>query len=79
MSVAELLPTIQSLPHSEKVELYRILTDELIRDEQAQLADAPILLRPEDGCPYSADELARMRRQADGRPLAEIWRSLGCP
>jgi hypothetical protein len=30
-----------------------------------------------DDCPYSAEELARMRAAEGGRPLAEIWRSLG--
>ncbi len=28
-------------------------------------------------CPYSDEELARMRREAGGRPLAEIWKALG--
>ena len=30
-----------------------------------------------DNCPYSAEELARMRSEEGGRPLAEIWTSLG--
>lgn len=30
-----------------------------------------------DGCPYSTDELNRMRGEDGGRPLAEIWKSLG--
>jgi hypothetical protein len=30
-----------------------------------------------DDCPYSAEELARMRAHKGGRPLADIWRSLG--
>ena len=30
-----------------------------------------------DVCPYSAEELARMRSAEGGRPLAEIWKSLG--
>jgi hypothetical protein len=32
---------------------------------------------PEDGCPYTAEELQRMRNEKGGRPLAEIWRELG--
>jgi len=28
-------------------------------------------------CPYSAEELAHMRSAEGGRPLAEIWKSLG--
>jgi hypothetical protein len=30
-----------------------------------------------DDCPYSPDELARMRSAEGGRPLAEVWKSLG--
>jgi len=33
--------------------------------------------RASDECPYSAEDLARMRSQQGGRPLPEIWRSLG--
>jgi len=29
-----------------------------------------------DDCPYSTEELERMRRQQGGHPLAEIWKSL---
>jgi len=28
-------------------------------------------------CPYSAEELQRMQGEEGGRPLAEIWKSLG--
>jgi hypothetical protein len=30
-----------------------------------------------DDCPYDSEELDKMRAQQDGRPLSEIWRSLG--
>jgi hypothetical protein len=30
-----------------------------------------------DGCPYSEEELYRMRRETGGRSLPEIWRDLG--
>jgi len=30
-----------------------------------------------DECPYSEQELQRMRSEQGGRPLAEIWRSHG--
>jgi len=30
-----------------------------------------------DDCPYSAEELERMRADQGGRSLAEIWKSLG--
>jgi len=33
--------------------------------------------RQSDDCPYSAQDLDRMRNERGGRPLAEIWRSLG--
>lgn len=29
------------------------------------------------GCPFSSDELNRMRGEDGGQPLAEIWKSLG--
>jgi hypothetical protein len=29
-----------------------------------------------DDCPYSQDELQRMRREEGGRPLGEVWKSL---
>ncbi|HEX6962667.1 MAG TPA: hypothetical protein VF175_12420 [Lacipirellula sp.] len=32
---------------------------------------------PEDNCPYSLEELARMRSGKGGRTLSEIWKSLG--
>ncbi|MBI1902733.1 MAG: hypothetical protein HYS13_16660 [Planctomycetia bacterium] len=33
--------------------------------------------RPEDGCPHTEEELQAARREKGGRPLAEIWKSLG--
>lgn len=30
-----------------------------------------------DECPYSPEELERMRSEEGGRPLGDIWRSLG--
>ena len=32
-----------------------------------------------DACPYTPDELERMRSEEGGRPLPEIWKSLGTP
>jgi hypothetical protein len=72
MSVVELFPTIQSLPRAEKEQLYRFLADELARPPESVT-----MLKPEDRCPYTPDELATMRREEGGRTLAEIWRSLG--
>jgi hypothetical protein len=34
------------------------------------------VVRPEDRCPYSAEELAAMRAEAGGQSLVEIWREL---
>lgn len=31
----------------------------------------------EGQCPYSEEELQKFEQQTDGRPLAEIWKSLG--
>ncbi len=33
--------------------------------------------RPSDGCPRTEDELVAMRNETGGRPLSEIWKSLG--
>lgn len=30
-----------------------------------------------DNCPHTLQELARMQQESDGRPLSEIWSSLG--
>ena len=37
----------------------------------------PVEVRDTDECPYSPAELDQMRREAGGRPLLEIWKSLG--
>ena len=34
-------------------------------------------VRATDECPYSDKELQRMRTEQTGRPLPEIWKSLG--
>jgi hypothetical protein len=34
-------------------------------------------LRPEDNCPYSAEELAEMRADPGGMTLEEFWTSIG--
>jgi hypothetical protein len=35
------------------------------------------LVLASDGCPYTQEELARFQQETGGRPLAEIWQSLG--
>jgi hypothetical protein len=54
------------------------------RDESGRLLGhfvparkGPVKLLPSDGCPYTAEELERMRNQTGGRPLSEIWKRLG--
>jgi hypothetical protein len=37
----------------------------------------PAGLVNDDECPYSAEELEAMRSEQGGRPLTEIWKSLG--
>jgi hypothetical protein len=32
---------------------------------------------PEDRCPYSPEELQRMRNSGKGGPLKDLWRKLG--
>jgi hypothetical protein len=35
-----------------------------------------VVLPKDDGCPHSDEELEKIRQES-GRPLADIWRSLG--
>lgn len=44
-----------------------------LEEEEDELFIPP----PEDLCPYSPEELAQMRKETGGRPLREIWKSLG--
>jgi hypothetical protein len=39
-------------------------------------AKGPVELLPSDSCPYSAEELLRMRNETGGKSLAEIWQGL---
>jgi hypothetical protein len=71
----------------------RIVVDSLLKvqlagfSEPVELVDdvgnrlghfVPTVARPaSDECPYSGEELERMRSEKGGRPLREIWRSLG--
>jgi hypothetical protein len=77
MSAAELMPSIHALPVEEKLELFHLLRKEL-DPGQVEASEVAIVLKPEDQCPYTADELKRMRQEEGGRPLPEIWRSLDC-
>ncbi len=55
-----------------------------VRDESGHIlgffvpaAEAGSLWPAVDGCPYSAEELDRLRKEKGGKRLAEIWRTLG--
>jgi hypothetical protein len=41
------------------------------------VATARFAAQSQDGCPYSTEELERMRQETGGRSLREIWSSLG--
>jgi hypothetical protein len=54
------------------------------RDENGRLLGhfiparkGPVVLLPSDRCPYSAEELERMRNETGGKSLADIWQGLG--
>lgn len=71
MTAAELLPSLQLLPRSEKLQIIQMLAGDLAREE----AEAIVLL-PADQCPYTPAELARMRNETGGRTLPEIVMAL---
>jgi len=71
MTAAEFLPSLQSLPRSEKLQLIQLLAGDLAREEAGGWSE-PIVLLPTDQCPYTPAELARMRNEKGGRTLAEI-------
>jgi hypothetical protein len=76
MSVAELLPTIQSLSLLDKERLHRFLSDELCR-ERRDVPPLPEGFPPaKDGCPATREELDASRREVGVYTLDEIWRSL---
>jgi hypothetical protein len=76
MTMTELLPSLKSLPRSEKLQVIQLLAEDLARDEPGQSAEA-ITMLPSDQCPYTPAELARMRNEGGGRTLSEIRRSRG--
>jgi hypothetical protein len=55
-----------------------------IRDESGRVvgffvpaAEAGSLLSASDGCPYTPEELARLRNEIGGKQLSQIWKRLG--
>ena len=55
-----------------------------LRDENGQVlghfvpaATRPVELLPSDRCPYTAEQLQRMRNETGGKPLSAIWEQLG--
>lgn len=79
-----LLPTIariRLLLELSKEELERFEGELARLTELASSEDdlrEPVLL-PDDRCPYSADELRRMRSETGGRKLSEILSGRGLP
>ncbi len=63
-----------------KTQLGRLAEPVEVVDESGRrlghFVPAPVAA-PSDDCPYSGEELDRMRSEEGGRPLQEIWRSLG--
>src|SRR5687767_5268697 len=76
MTVAELLPSLKSLPRNEKLQVIQWLAEDLARDEEGKAGES-IVMAPSDQCPYTPAELARMRNETGGRTLAEIRESRG--
>jgi hypothetical protein len=74
MSVAELLPTIQSLPRADKIEVMKLLIEELRERDLEPLPEG--FPPPEDQCPYSREELEESRRQPGIYTTEEVLRSL---
>jgi hypothetical protein len=78
MSAAELFPTIQSLPQADKIQLFKLLTTDLQKSGIDTEAISTFVPPPEDQCPCSPAELARMfSDDREGVPLSEIWKKLG--
>lgn len=77
MSVAEMLPAVSSLPRAEKIQLLQFIAGELAREEASAQPERLFVPPPEDHCPYTPTELARMFQETGGVPLSEIWRKLG--
>jgi hypothetical protein len=71
MTAADFLPSLQSLPRGEKLQLIQLLAEDLARDEATSQGEAIVLL-PTDQCPYTSAELVRMRNGPGGRSLDEI-------
>jgi hypothetical protein len=57
MTAAELLPSLQALPRSEKLQLIQWLAGDLAREEDG--GPNSIDLLPTDRCPYTPAELVR--------------------
>jgi hypothetical protein len=55
MTVAELMPKLQELPRVDKLQLIQWLAIDLAKDE-AQPPSVPIVLLPQDQCPYSPED-----------------------
>ena len=76
MSVAELLPTIESLTLPEKLEILHFLNATVPQEKRAQTPLPSDFPPPGDGCPATREELERSRQQPGLYTLDEILAGL---
>jgi hypothetical protein len=77
MSIAELMPTIQSLSRIDKERLLQFLSSELAAEHNSTLPLPSNFPPLQDGCPASRQELDACHQEPGIHTLAEIWRSIG--
>jgi hypothetical protein len=76
MTVAEIMPKLQSLTSGEKLRIIEMLAADLMRQEQAPEPLPPGFPPPGDRCPSSREELAQMRSEPGQYALDEVLQSL---
>jgi hypothetical protein len=76
MSLAEVMSAVAALPRADKEQLLSILQKEF----DSKVAEKPggrFVPRPEDNCPFTAEEIQESMQDMSGRTLSEILRSRG--
>jgi hypothetical protein len=68
-----------TIDQSLKTQLQGLAGPVELLDESGRMLGhfVPRMAGSDDECPYSAEELEAMRAESGGRPLPEIWRTLG--